>query len=203
MSEVHRLALEGLTAGEIHREFPESPTRPSLRTIYRIIEDVMPPDPSGSWAPMRGHVALNLVLPVLARVVEATNGRRASLTNAEAERIQTLREAVADLPPWETYILAGAYVTAEYQKADSEPLDMLLAFAPWRNIEHAERYFAALNRGWIQPPDAYTLQIAMLAIPATHRRPGIIPSRLIDEDKTPETWAYHQRFFFAPQEATE
>lgn len=201
LSEVRRLALQGYTAPEIHKLLPAD-VRPAVRTVYRIIEDAMPPDPSGSWAPLRSAISPGLVLPVLASVVEATDGRHASLTNAEAERIETLREAAPDLPLLETYVLAQAYVAADSQRADSEPLDMLLAFAPWRSIEHAERYFAALNHGWIQAPDAYTLQIATTPM-MSPRRPFFFSTRLlIDEDKMPETWAYYQRFFFAPQEVT-
>lgn len=194
------MALEGCTAPEIHKLLPEA-ERPTVRTVYRMIDDATPPDPSGSWKPLQSPVAPSLVLPVLARVVEVTRGRRVSLTNAEALRVETLREAVPDLPPLETYILAQAYVASEYQKIDAEPLDMLLAFAPWRSIEHAERYFTALNRAWIQGPDLWLLQqIAILAIPTMSPAgtPGIIPTRLIEENKTPQTWAYYQQRFHLP-----
>lgn len=195
--DIQNRALKGQTALDIHKALPEGTA--SLRTIYRIIEDKWPPDPTGAWAPLRSpEPSPSLVLPVLACLVETTNGSRASLTNAEAARIEALREAVPDLPLLQTYILAQAYVASESRKMDSEPLDMLLAFAPWRSIEHTERYFAALNRDWVQAPDAYTLQIAALAIPADAS--GGLATRFIDENKTPETWTYYQRFFFAPQE---
>ena len=197
--EIQRMASRGYTAPEIHKELPES-ERPTIRTVYRIISDKFPPDPSGSWRPLQSPVAPNLVLPVLADVVEVSRGRRVHLTNAEALRVEAVREAVPDLPPWEAYILAQAYVAAEYQKTDTEPLDTLLAFAPWRSIEHAERYYAALNRGWIQEPDrwpALLLEIAILAIPNIN--PDGIPARFIDKNKTPEIWAYHQRFSSAPK----
>lgn len=194
--EVRRLALEGYTAAEIHRGFPDDPDRPSVRTIYRIIEDVRPPDPSGTWKPLQSPVSAGLVLPILAAVVEVTSGRRAHLTNDEAGRVEALRDAAPDLPPWETYVLARAYIGCDFQKKDSGPLDMVLAFAPWRSTEHSERYFAALNRGWVQEADLFALQFAASTAAATS--PDGIPSQCV-----PETWSFCQRLFSAVKGADE
>jgi hypothetical protein len=186
--QVQQLALAGYTAPAIHEQLPVD-DRPTVRTIYRMVEDFMPPDPSGTWSPLQSaDPSPSLVLPVLASVVLATGGRRVTLTNAEAKLIERIREAVPDLSPWNTYVLARAYMVCDSEERDSGPLDMVLAFAPWRSVEHSERYFGALKDGWVQWPNIFALQFAASLAEA------IKPDGRQSE-RIPETWAYCQRLY--------
>lgn len=193
---VQQLAVAGYTAPAIHEQLPVD-DRPTVRTIYRMVEDFMPPDPSGTWSPLQSaDPSPSLVLPVLASVVLGTGGRRVTLTNAEAKLIERIREAVTDLSSWNIYVLARAYMVCDSEEEDSRPLDMVLAFAPWRSVEHSERYFGALNDGWVQWPNLFVLQFAASAAVATNPKGN--PSK-----RVPETWAYCQRLFSAVKGADQ
>jgi hypothetical protein len=127
-------------------EFPDRPT-PSARAVSDWIErGVIRGDPSGIWSlagASPGEAAR--VLPVLAAVIERTEGRRTFLTTAEAAMVARVSEAAPDLPPWQTYQLAHRYIDAG---SATEDLDQLLAFAPWR--DQAAAYNAAIAAGWIR-----------------------------------------------------
>lgn len=116
---------------------------PELRTIQRWVDKLALQDPTAPWqlAEANGEDAA-LVLPVLAALIEASEGRLKVISNAKAEWIVRLRLVADDLPPWAIYELAHTYMLRRERHDTTDDLDAFLAFAPWRTPEGAERYFA-------------------------------------------------------------
>ena len=121
---------------------------PTLRTIQRYVRALSAPDLSGQWSPFEGDPEdVAAVLPVLAAVLEKTEGRTQQLTREEAAQVARVCRAAPDIPPWEAYGLARAAVVAKWTKASTEGLDHYLALAPWR--DDGERYARAFLSGRI------------------------------------------------------
>jgi hypothetical protein len=153
---IQDLALRGYSTAEIHRriveQFPTMP--PSDRTVAKYARQVTPHDRSGEWrlANATGEEAA-FVLPVLARVLEKTQGRTRHLSVAEAEWIVRLSSAAPDLPPWVAFWLARAYLHAAEVAGDTDLLDRWVAFTPWRN--KGERW-----RKWLPDEPAIVAALA-------------------------------------------
>jgi hypothetical protein len=146
---IEELALLGYNKAETHRRilarFPAD--APTDRTVAKYFDRVTPSDLSEPWRldEMSGG-EIRLVLPVLATVLELTEGRTRHLTGAEARWIVRLREAAPDLPLWDAYRVARWYIARAADKSLTQDMDLLLAFAPWRE---SSRFENALERGWI------------------------------------------------------
>ena len=132
------LTLRGYAPAQIHRELAPIAKKhllavPSLRTVQRIARRAAPPDPSGPWRLWAGEGIARahpeLVAPVLAGVMEATEGRVEVLTNRSADWIATIRIAAPALPPWPCYVLARRYVAFEAGGRDTGQLDQVVALA--------------------------------------------------------------------------
>ncbi len=153
IDEIHRLAAQGWKPAEIdrhlslHEKFRDRAPR-SLKTVRDIAAEVTPRDESGDWSFARAHTSeAELVLPVLAAVVENTAGRVRRVSNREAEWIARMREAVSDIPLWWSYLFARRFLVAQERGESTAPLDEFLAFAPWRE---GSRYGDAYLLGWIE-----------------------------------------------------
>ena len=114
---------------------------PHIRTIQRIVRENTPQDPSAPWqlAEASGGDAA-LVLPVLAAMIEVSEGRLKALSTAKAEWIVKLRRVADDLPLWAIYELTIKYMLRRERHNPTDDLDAFLAFAPWRSKEHNKRY---------------------------------------------------------------
>lgn len=136
---------------------------PDERTIRRRIAESKLLDTSGPWTLARasGGVAA-LVLPVLGAVLDHTQGRVAGLTKEQAKWVVKVRRAAPGLDPWYVWRVAAAYQVADQKgtDADRESLDALLAFAPWRSLEAAERFREWASRAH---PDWFTLERFVIA----------------------------------------
>jgi hypothetical protein len=102
-------------------------------------------------------------LTVLAEVIALSHGRVADLTEAEAAAAAHVYRAAPDIPPGEARRLTWMLVPAVQVVADDvdpglldrlvgqqhQAAEQFLAFAPWRSPEHAARYEAAWQSGWI------------------------------------------------------
>lgn len=121
-------------------------TLPHIKTIQQIVRENTPKDPSGPWqfAEADGEDAV-LVLPVLAAVLEASEGRL-KVSNLMAEWIVRLCQTADDLPPWTIYELAHTYMLRHERQASTDDLNAFLAFAPWRSEENAKRFNSAVQR---------------------------------------------------------
>ena len=157
--EIERLAYLEVPSPEIRQRLKQKfgeAVAPSLRTVQRLVAKLTPPKPSDPWslADAEGDEA-GLILPVLASVIEETRGQSQYLTQAEADWIVRIRRAAPDLDPVIVYALAGSYpVWAE--RGGTNPLDALLAFAPWRSNENRQRYLRAGGFIRIEMPETRT-----------------------------------------------
>lgn len=119
---------------------------PSERTIRDMIAEVTKRDPSESWTIAAAELDdIAVIAPVWAYALET--GLR--LTKQHADWVVRVRTAAPDLPPADAWGLAGLYAMSD---TPIEWADALLAFAPWRDAEHCERYFKAANAGLIPSP---------------------------------------------------
>jgi hypothetical protein len=125
------------------------PEGPSIRTIQRILGEL--PDEGTPWQfdPTEADAEDGAVLSVGSYLVESTEGRRQTCTQGEAEAVRGLRRAVPDLPDPLTWQLTRAYVGRATHGLPTSHLDQFLAFAPWRDLERADRYLDAHRAGWI------------------------------------------------------
>lgn len=154
--EIERYFLERCTPAQVHAALEADPRFkgrvPHVRSLQRYAKDVQVPDPSAPWTlASPSPAAADQVLDVLAAVVEETNGRVSSVTQLEAEWISRLRAARPDLPGWECWFLARLYIMRTGRHESTADLDMYLAFAPWRDDEHADRYVDAISAAGIAP----------------------------------------------------
>ncbi len=143
---IRRMALEGYTAREIYATLNGNI---SLRTIQRRIVELVPP-PGPAWtlaAPDWGKA--ELVLPVLAEVIERSEGRVREISRDLAKWIVRVRRAAPTIPLWDAYELAVAYQRSAQGAKGALPLaalDAYLAFRPWEP-QGAERWRLALAGG--------------------------------------------------------
>lgn len=152
-AEIENLALKGFGASQInvklHEHFgAKEPSKlPHLKTIQRVISDTVPRDSTAPWR-LADAVAEDaaLVLPVLAAVIEESEGRVANLTIGQARWIAKLRHVAPDLALWTVYVLANTYMRCEEWNMPTADLDAYLALTPWRDDACRQRYAAVLPK---------------------------------------------------------
>lgn len=164
---IEELALQGRSAAQIHRELDRQEEfwrrLPTLRTVQRVVKEITPRDSSGVWrladSPLLAERSPNsdaaLIMPVLAEVIERTEGKRKHLTRSEAAWVARVRTISPTLDMWNSYMLAVAYVRTTELKASTESLDVLLAYAPWQGKGNSERYVQAVEDGRAPAPWPY------------------------------------------------
>jgi hypothetical protein len=139
---LRELALEELTAAEIRAQLVDEGLitghYPVVKTIQRRMAELRPPDRSERWSFANADPEVaRLVLPVLAAVLEKTQGRL-YLSQDTADWIVRLKTAAPTLADdWWTYVYARTY------QRDGERaiwLDRFLAFRPWESNEAYARY---------------------------------------------------------------
>jgi hypothetical protein len=158
---------------ELERRAEETPPAfpvavlPNLRTIQRILRDLTPRDDTRwSFADANEEDA-GLVLPVLAAMIEESEGRRRWLTQSEARWILKIRRVDLAEPGNRlshdiTYELAfdaasigpepPYTVDPELKRSEDGQItyiEQYLAFGPWRSVEHETRYYRAFEQGWL------------------------------------------------------
>lgn len=118
---------------------------PSVRTVQSIVSEYRQRGPSDPWslAMAQGDEA-KLVMPVLEELIEQTEGRAWQLTTDEARWIAAIRRVAHDLDLWQVYLLAREYAILNGRGESTGGADAYLAFAPWRSVEAARRYFGAM-----------------------------------------------------------
>ena len=119
---------------------------PSERTVHGMIKEIVRRYPPERWTIAQANLDdLALVAPVWALAV--TRGR--GLTTPEAHWAARIRIVTPDLSLDDVWRLASERVLWPDAGAWIDPL---LAYAPYRDAEHCERYFAAANAGRILVP---------------------------------------------------
>jgi hypothetical protein len=151
-------------ANELRDRLPEEESHPDERTIRSWVRR-WGSDQSGPWLIGDPEADPSVLVPLLADLIEQTEGNVTALTTDEARMLTRLLSALPDMPPFAAYDWTVAYLAAR----DHEPLDGLmhyLAFAPWR--DNGSRYLKAINSGqvkearifdagfwWMDQPDVF------------------------------------------------
>lgn len=167
---------KGQTAAAIHADLelrPEFVRRvPSARTIRDVVAERIP-SPSQRWTfAADDSDEAGAVLLALRTVIEHSEGRVKSISDAEATWIKKLYRADrlmieqeglsvrTRLGAWRAYLLARRYAAAAQHPAALSELDAAVAYAPWQDVaeqfqENADRYMAATEKGWIEELVSY------------------------------------------------
>lgn len=168
--EVHRLVREeGVTnAAEIYRYLERKFTGtgvpvPSERSIRNLVRELVPPDPSGPWAPGPDNDPREdaLILTTLAERPRRWPDRWAgkdwlAITNEHARWLVWLRTGWPDIDPLVALALAAEYRARREAGRETADLDAYLAFAPWRSRDAYQQWDAAIKAGLVQePPNFY------------------------------------------------
>jgi hypothetical protein len=104
---------------------------PNIRTLRDRVQRLLVDDDTGPWSlPVATEDEARNVMPVLASIASRGEGQVPQLTRRQAELVSRVRAAAPDLDPWLAYRLALAYWRRGEE--ESEDLDLLLAFRPWR-----------------------------------------------------------------------
>ena len=83
---------------------------PSQRTIRKHLGRMRPRDESYAWNLVDSNdAAARLILPVLASVIENTEGRRRWLSIEEARLVRKIRNAAPSIDPFDAYRVAHQY----------------------------------------------------------------------------------------------
>ena len=148
LAEIARLATLGYSGADIHRKLKADYgefNAPGLRTIQEHVRRLRPLDTSGTWSLAAADPeTAELVLDTLAVMIEATDGRIHSLSNAEAQWVATIQQARPDVLPWTAYVLARAATRWESRGLSLDVLTIFLALAPWRGNDDVWRCFFSL-----------------------------------------------------------
>lgn len=133
---------------------------PPLRTVQAIARGATVIDESKSWKPNESAAEIDpaLVLPLLAHVIEVTEGKRRHLTQAEARLVTMVRWTAPGIDPKLAYTVARHYLIATADERELRALDAFLAFAPWSGGEARRRYDLALQEGWVDAPRVWVSQ---------------------------------------------
>jgi hypothetical protein len=129
---------------------------PDIRTIQRIVKEVVVPDTSGTWSitDNEGEDA-RLVLDILAANIVSKQGfmypdMKRKFTKAEAQWIIRLRKAAPDAPAKIIVLLYQLYMRREAQGiTNTADLDCYLAFTPWRDKDCFRLYKRVVAKGWM------------------------------------------------------
>lgn len=139
-----------------------------LRTVQRIVASLTPRDTSAPWTLKDADPGdARSILDMLAWLIEYTEGRKTTVSKAEAEWILRLAKAAPDLPAQMVWNLTRAYLLAGEDEAKLAEIDHLVAFAPWRGKDGTARYNAALDKGWLDLPLPAAVLVFLEALEAS------------------------------------
>jgi len=147
------------SAGQIYEqlllEYDENKLKtppPSKRTVERIVKEWRGVDLTGPWNLYTAAPEdVPLVLPVLAAVINWTQGAITSLTNGEARIIANIRSVAPDFGLVDSFLWARLYRRRIENNEPTDDFDAYLSYAPWRNAERHGAYQRAVMLGWVRP----------------------------------------------------
>lgn len=167
---IEEMAVDGWSPTQILRALERRELEvPAIRTVQRIVRDVVGQDPSGPWA-------LDLdeatdedrhTLDVLADLVDWTDGRRQGLTLAEVAAIGAVHHLAPDLHPRLVYRAARIYMARRTAGESTADMDLWLAFAPWRpggRLRYEKAIANGIPRATLDQPDAELMDSLEAAI---------------------------------------
>jgi hypothetical protein len=160
---IRELAQErGWSASQIYRhlenEAKDDPAQlgrvPTLRTVQRIVRDLVPADPSDRWTLAESDLhAIRPVLDALGVVIADSGGHVRSITRQFADWVVRIHRAAPDLDAWEIVWLARGYQQEIGLDRPTDYLDAFLALAPWRS-GYGYRRWLKVEQSWIWPSTA-------------------------------------------------
>lgn len=156
--EVKERARAFARMGRTVKEIADVHGFPEERTIRNWVRSVPKPKPEDAWSPREDADNAAYVLPVLAALVLASQGRRRTLTKAEANMVAVIGKLAPGCPPELVLQLTLVYVNRLPQE-DTDALDAFLAFRPWSGNQSHKTYLRALANGWAPPAPANVLAL--------------------------------------------
>jgi len=148
---------------------------PSLSAIERGIRIYRPKDAGEYWKPENeesredARSILDVHGAMVTRLLdEGKPPNLEALTNQWAEWILCAYKLAPGLKFYCVYLLARLFYIRDLGNLDPKPLDMLLAMAPWRNMEASVKYRQAVEAGHLPPvPQSEPLELEILRDQAT------------------------------------
>ncbi|MDA0264117.1 MAG: hypothetical protein O3A93_13095 [Chloroflexi bacterium] len=148
------------SAAQVHRQLVErfpNLNVPDVRTIRRHVDEVradINDDDASEWHAedeadfSEARAILDVWGAMLARRVRSSDNRSiAVLTNLEADWIIYATQLAPGLKPYATGLLSRLLMVRYLAGRDYQPLDILLAMAPWKSVEAHAAYIDALEAG--------------------------------------------------------
>jgi hypothetical protein len=124
---------------------------PSEKTVGRFIDEIPRRDTSAPWSVGDlDEAESELLLEALRDVIERSSGNISSITRLEAHYIVRLSQMVPGLQPLGLWRVARVYAGRAASRTPTADLDAYLAFGPWRSDEARQRYYAAIDAGWVE-----------------------------------------------------
>jgi hypothetical protein len=151
---IEELSDAGASPTQIHGDLEARGLAvPDVRTVQRIVRE-RAGDPSEEWRfnPLTATEDDRSALDALAYLVLWSEGRRQTITEAEAAAVVGLRRAAPDLPDQFTFRLARFYLSRRAKGSGTFDLDLWLALGPWRSDAARARYEVAVRGGLPRAP---------------------------------------------------
>lgn len=166
---IRERAIQGASAPQIRQElierFPEGKDRkiPDPRVVRDIVREHRTEDLSGPWQLGDSDSDADAAAVLAAMTAVHKYRRGAVITRAEAEWIARIAPHVdygweedgrSLLQPDSLWILARQYLASRAHQRSTLPIDLLLAFKPWREDQRwrSTAYQEALDRLGLQQP---------------------------------------------------
>ena len=164
--EIENLSGQGFGASQIESELDRSGKFagriPHVRTIRRRIAQIAE-DTSGAWrmSEASGEEAA-FVLPYIAHRAAISQGQSTQVTISEAKWIVRLRRIFPKMRLGMFSNLVREYNRREVEKRDTTTLDLLLGFAPWKDMDEGP-LSDLIERMYPDPASAERQRILSLA----------------------------------------
>lgn len=153
-TEIVTRLLAGKTQQQIWKEVSDKGDKegiftgkvPDFRQFQEHIVAVQRSLKSESWSlTVQTAYQARLIMPVLAAIIERSDGQRLTLTQLEAAKVAMILDAASDIPPYWAYWLAHKYIDREERHIPTASLDALLAFTPWRDDKSFQRFIDVIS----------------------------------------------------------
>jgi hypothetical protein len=163
---IRRRAVRGLSAAQIQRELSAKlqgtgRKPPDGRTIRDIVKEHAVEDRSGPWQLGDSASDADATAVLAAMAVVYRDGYNARITRAEADWIARIaphadywweEDGKRGLEPQSLWILARQYLACEANQRSTLPIELLLAFKPWREDSwRRKKYQETLDRLGLKP----------------------------------------------------
>ena len=145
------LTLRGYGPAEIERKMGEDPSFrgrvPKLRTVKKYAALAKRGPASEPWSLIDAPAdELPAIVPVVAAVIERSEGRVRNVSKREAAIVARILRAAPKVPPWDAYRLARRVVADPDVERD---VTEYLGFEPWTDDGRA-RYEHAYRERWVR-----------------------------------------------------